>query len=182
MLTVQYIVTSMRIHLICFDSFNHPGLSIHRLYLHMYSIYYEPLVGVFKGILNLKFLHLIFNLHVCCICVLTGTSTRLSLQVSSDGMRVLVVAITGLVFLWECFDMRDLTGLRDGTVKGRWAHICPLEDNILPSLQDKDACQHTIFVKTEVIYIWNIVPCLVIYRPVLHFLLSPSFFFSSKLL
>lgn len=153
MLTIQCIVTTMGVRLICFDSFDHPGLSIRRLYLHMYSIYCEHLVGVFKGIFNLKFLHLIFNLHVCCICVLTGNSTRLSLQVSSDGMRVLVVAITGQVFLWECFDTRDLTRLRDGTVKGRWAHICPLEDNILPSLQDKEACQHTIFVKTEVIYI-----------------------------
>lgn len=65
-------------------------------------------------------------------------------------MRVLLVAITGQVFLWECMDIRDLTGVRDGTVKGHWAHIQPLEDTILPSLQDKEASQHTIFVKTEV--------------------------------
>ncbi|XP_023135531.2 ciliogenesis and planar polarity effector 1 isoform X2 [Amphiprion ocellaris] len=78
-------------------------------------------------------------------------STRLSLQVSWDGMRVLLVAITGQVFLWECLDARDLTGLRDGHVKGRWAHIQPLEDTILPSSQDKEASQHTIFVKTEVL-------------------------------
>ncbi|XP_051794635.1 ciliogenesis and planar polarity effector 1 isoform X2 [Acanthochromis polyacanthus] len=78
-------------------------------------------------------------------------STRLSLQVSWDGMRVLLVAITGQVFLWECLNVRDLTGLRDGHVKGRWAHIQPLEDTILPSSQDKEASQHTIFVKTEVL-------------------------------
>ncbi|XP_033503413.2 ciliogenesis and planar polarity effector 1 isoform X1 [Epinephelus lanceolatus] len=79
-----------------------------------------------------------------------GNATRLSLQVSGDGKRVLVVAITGQVFLWECMDVRDLTGVRDGTVKGHWAHIQPLEDSILPSSQDKEASQHTIFIKTEV--------------------------------
>uniref|UniRef100_A0A3B5A294 Ciliogenesis and planar polarity effector 1 n=1 Tax=Stegastes partitus TaxID=144197 RepID=A0A3B5A294_9TELE len=75
---------------------------------------------------------------------------ELSLQVSWDGMRVVLVAITGQVFLWECLDARDLTGLRDGPVKGHWAYIQPLEDTILPSSQDKEASQHTIFVKTEV--------------------------------
>ncbi|XP_059214508.1 ciliogenesis and planar polarity effector 1 [Centropristis striata] len=79
-----------------------------------------------------------------------GNATRLSLQVSGDGMRVLLVGITGQVFLWECIDVRDLTGVRDGTVKGHWALIQPLEDSILPTLQDKEASQHTIFVKTEV--------------------------------
>ncbi|XP_040012827.1 ciliogenesis and planar polarity effector 1 [Xiphias gladius] len=79
-----------------------------------------------------------------------GNATRLSLQVSEDGMCVLLVAITGQVFLWECMDVRDLMGVRDGKVKGHWAHIQPLEDTILPSPQDKEASQHTIFVKTEV--------------------------------
>ncbi|CAG5867458.1 unnamed protein product [Menidia menidia] len=77
-------------------------------------------------------------------------STRLSLQVSGDGMRVLLVSITGQVFLWECVDARDLTGLRDGPVKGHWAHILPLNETVLPSLQDKEASQHVIFVKSEV--------------------------------
>lgn len=79
-----------------------------------------------------------------------GNAMRLSLQVSDDGMRVFLVAITGQVFLWECVDVRDLTGVRDGAVKGHWAHIQPLEDSILPSSQDKEASQHTIFIKTEV--------------------------------
>ncbi|XP_031711728.1 ciliogenesis and planar polarity effector 1 isoform X1 [Anarrhichthys ocellatus] len=79
-----------------------------------------------------------------------GNAMRLSLQVSDDGMRVFLVAITGEVFLWECVDVRDLTGVRDGAVKGHWAHIQPLEDSILPSSQDKEASQHTIFIKTEV--------------------------------
>lgn len=87
---------------------------------------------------------------LCCICLLTGNATRLSLQVSGDGLRVLVVAITGQVFLWECVDIKDWMGMRDGAVKGRWSHIHALEDCILPSAQDKEASQHTIFVKTEV--------------------------------
>lgn len=77
-----------------------------------------------------------------------------------DGTRVVLVAITGQVFLWECGDVRDLTGVRDGTVRGHWSHIQPLEDTILPSSHDKEAAQHTIFVKTEVcvlmdMHIWT---------------------------
>ncbi|XP_041826553.1 ciliogenesis and planar polarity effector 1 isoform X3 [Melanotaenia boesemani] len=77
-------------------------------------------------------------------------SSRLALQVSEDGMRVLILAITGQVLLWQCVDARDLTGLRDGPVKGQWAHIQALKETVLPSLQDKEASQHVIFIKTEV--------------------------------
>ncbi|KAM9841669.1 LOW QUALITY PROTEIN: ciliogenesis and planar polarity effector 1 [Aulostomus maculatus] len=78
-------------------------------------------------------------------------SKWLSVQICGDGTRVLLAATTGLVLLWECTDLRDLTGLRDGTIKGHWAHIQPLPDTILPSPQDKEASQHTIFVKTQTI-------------------------------
>ncbi|XP_047185530.1 ciliogenesis and planar polarity effector 1 isoform X1 [Scophthalmus maximus] len=78
-------------------------------------------------------------------------AARFSLKVSGDGMRVLLVALTGHVFLWECMDVRDLAGVRDGTVRGHWAHIQPLEDTALPSSQDKEASQHTVFVKTEAV-------------------------------
>ncbi|XP_034751796.1 ciliogenesis and planar polarity effector 1 isoform X2 [Etheostoma cragini] len=78
-----------------------------------------------------------------------GNARRLSLHVSGDGMRVLLVAVTGQVFLWECMDVRDLTGVRDGLVKGHWAHIQPVEGSILPSSNDKEASHHTIFAKTE---------------------------------
>ncbi|XP_060918031.1 ciliogenesis and planar polarity effector 1 [Labrus mixtus] len=82
--------------------------------------------------------------------MITGNTTRLSLQVAGDGMRVLLIAVTGQVFLWECMDVRDLMGVRDGTVKGQWTHIQPLEDSVMPSEQDKDASQNTVFIKTEV--------------------------------
>uniref|UniRef100_H3CUI4 Ciliogenesis and planar polarity effector 1 n=1 Tax=Tetraodon nigroviridis TaxID=99883 RepID=H3CUI4_TETNG len=83
------------------------------------------------------------------VAAVQENATRLSVQASGDGLRVLVVSITGQVFLWECVSFKDLTAIRDGAVKGRWSHICALEDSILPSEQDKEASQHTIFVKTK---------------------------------
>ncbi|RVE65772.1 hypothetical protein OJAV_G00120160 [Oryzias javanicus] len=80
-----------------------------------------------------------------------GTSTKLSLQVSCDGLRVLLSALSGKVFLWECMDSRVLAGLRDGPVKGHWVLIQPLAETILPSPSDKEASQTAIFVKTEVV-------------------------------
>lgn len=84
------------------------------------------------------------------VCFYTGNATQLSLHVSGDGTRVLLVVKTGQVFLWECMDVKYLMGVRDGTVKGRWAHILPLEDTSTPSSQDKEASHHTIFIKKEV--------------------------------
>lgn len=84
------------------------------------------------------------------MCLFTGNATQLSLQVSGDGRRVLLVVKTGQVFLWECMDSRYLMGVRDGIVKGRWAHIQPLEETILPSSKDKEASYHTLFIRTEV--------------------------------
>ncbi|XP_014824963.1 PREDICTED: uncharacterized protein C5orf42 homolog isoform X3 [Poecilia mexicana] len=77
-------------------------------------------------------------------------SLKLCLQVSCDGTRVLLAVITGQVFLWECTEGRDFPGVRDGAVKGRWAHLLPLEETILPSSNDKEASQHVVFVKTEI--------------------------------
>lgn len=116
---------------------------------------------------------------LCFICVLTENTTRLSLQVSGDGLRVLVVAITGQVFLWECMSVKDLMGIRDGAVKGRWSHICALENSVLPSARDKEASQHTIFVKTKV-YIFNYIFVLHVFSPLGNcamFCISLFFFF-----
>ncbi|XP_067339311.1 ciliogenesis and planar polarity effector 1 isoform X3 [Channa argus] len=85
------------------------------------------------------------------ITAVQGNATQLSLQVSGDGMRVLLVVITGQVFLWECKDVSFLMGVRDGPVEGQWAHIQPMEDTILPSSQHKEASQHTLFIKTEAV-------------------------------
>lgn len=78
-----------------------------------------------------------------------GNVTRLYLQVSGDGMRVLLAAVTGQVFLWQCADVRDFMGVRDCTVKGNWTQIQPSNDTVLPNSQDKEACVHTLFVQTE---------------------------------
>ncbi|XP_035990365.1 LOW QUALITY PROTEIN: ciliogenesis and planar polarity effector 1 [Fundulus heteroclitus] len=80
-----------------------------------------------------------------------GNCLKLCLQVSCNGTRVLLAAVTGQVFLWESTEGRDFPGLRDGPVKGQWAHLLPLEETLLPSSKDKEASQHTIFVKTEVL-------------------------------
>jgi hypothetical protein len=67
-------------------------------------------------------------------------------------MRVVLAAATGHIYLWECADVRGLNGVRDGVVRGRWAHIQPAEDAALPLLKDKEASQQGIFVKNEVSY------------------------------
>lgn len=115
-----------------------------------------------------NFGHCAFS-HSCWICVLTGNATRLSLQVSGDGLRVIVVAVTGQVFLWECMGFQDLAGVRDGVVSGRWSHVHPLEDSILPSAQNKEASQHTVFVKTEVSMLKDIFDMLRVLRSVFTF-------------
>ena len=84
------------------------------------------------------------------VCIFTGSRTRLSLLVSGYGMRVLLVSPAGQVFLWECVDVRDLAGLRDGPARGLWAHIQPPEDWRAPSPQDKETSQHSVFVRTDV--------------------------------
>ncbi|XP_041753988.2 ciliogenesis and planar polarity effector 1 isoform X1 [Coregonus clupeaformis] len=80
-----------------------------------------------------------------------GSGVCLSLVVSGDGMRVLLVTVTGQVFLWECVDVRDLSGVRDGTARGRWAQIQHPENTALPSPRDKEASQHSIFIRGEAV-------------------------------
>ncbi|KAM9306622.1 LOW QUALITY PROTEIN: ciliogenesis and planar polarity effector 1 [Pholidichthys leucotaenia] len=79
-----------------------------------------------------------------------GNPSRLCLQVSCDGVRVLLASVTGPLLLWECVEAKGLTGLQDGPVRGRWTLIKPPEDVCLPSLQDKEASQHGRFVQSEV--------------------------------
>ncbi|XP_024236537.1 ciliogenesis and planar polarity effector 1 isoform X3 [Oncorhynchus tshawytscha] len=80
-----------------------------------------------------------------------GSGVCLSLVVSGDGMRVLLLTVTGQVFLWECVDVRDLAGVRDGTARGRWAQIQHPGNTALPSPKDKEASQHSIFVRGEAV-------------------------------
>uniref|UniRef100_A0AAV2J046 Uncharacterized protein n=1 Tax=Knipowitschia caucasica TaxID=637954 RepID=A0AAV2J046_KNICA len=84
------------------------------------------------------------------ISSIQGSASKLSLQVSGDAKRVLLVAVTGQVFLWQCTDAKDLMWLRDGTVRGDWTHIHSSDDTQLPTSHDKEASAHTLFVQTEV--------------------------------
>nr|XP_057917617.1 ciliogenesis and planar polarity effector 1 isoform X2 [Doryrhamphus excisus] len=83
------------------------------------------------------------------IAATQGNAPRLSVQVSGDGMRVLVVSTLGHFFLWECLDVGDLKAVPGDTIKGRWAQIQPLHDTVLPTINDKETYQCAIFLKTQ---------------------------------
>ncbi|XP_017567420.2 ciliogenesis and planar polarity effector 1 isoform X1 [Pygocentrus nattereri] len=80
-----------------------------------------------------------------------ATSPRPTLLVSGDGQRVLLVTVTGLVFLWECMVPQDLSSLRDGIIKGRWSQIASSENAQLPSSKDKEASVHSVFVQSQAV-------------------------------
>ncbi|XP_077398572.1 ciliogenesis and planar polarity effector 1 isoform X2 [Vanacampus margaritifer] len=82
------------------------------------------------------------------IISLQGNSERLSVHVSDDGARVLLVTTLGQAFLWGCTDVEDLTSASDSSVKGRWVQIPPPQDAPLPTLKDKEASQCSLFVTT----------------------------------
>ncbi|XP_065120529.1 ciliogenesis and planar polarity effector 1 isoform X4 [Paramisgurnus dabryanus] len=79
------------------------------------------------------------------------TTLRLSLLVSENGQRVYLAALTGQIFLWECLSPQDLSSPRDITVKGRWSQIGHPENTQLPSLKDKEASIHSVFVKNQAV-------------------------------
>ncbi|XP_056323405.1 ciliogenesis and planar polarity effector 1 [Danio aesculapii] len=75
----------------------------------------------------------------------------LSLLVSESAQRVVLAALTGQVFLWECSAVQDLTGPRDGIIAGRWSQISCQENTPLPSTADKEASLHCVFVKSQAV-------------------------------
>ncbi|XP_057675157.1 ciliogenesis and planar polarity effector 1 isoform X1 [Corythoichthys intestinalis] len=79
-----------------------------------------------------------------------GKAARLSVHVSGEGTRILLVNTFGQAFLWECIDIEDLILARDGIVNGRWSQIQPPQDNPLPTLKDKEATQCNVFVESQV--------------------------------
>ncbi|XP_054613801.1 ciliogenesis and planar polarity effector 1 isoform X2 [Dunckerocampus dactyliophorus] len=83
------------------------------------------------------------------IASIQGNAAWLSVQVSGDGMRVLVVSTLGQFFLWECLDVGDLMVVPGDTIKGRWAQIQPLHDTVLPTIKNKETSQCAIFLKTQ---------------------------------
>ncbi|XP_077593889.1 ciliogenesis and planar polarity effector 1 [Stigmatopora nigra] len=86
------------------------------------------------------------------IQMITGTkgkAARLSVHVSGEGTRVLLVNTYGRVLLWECTDIADLILARDGIIDGRWSEIKPTQDNPLPISKDKEAAQCNVFVESQ---------------------------------
>ncbi|XP_077479688.1 ciliogenesis and planar polarity effector 1 [Stigmatopora argus] len=86
------------------------------------------------------------------IQMITGTkgkAARLSVHVSGEGTRVLLVNTYGRVLLWECTDIEDLILARDGIINGRWSEIKPPQDNPLPISKDKEAAQCNVFVESQ---------------------------------
>ncbi|XP_049324352.1 ciliogenesis and planar polarity effector 1 isoform X3 [Astyanax mexicanus] len=80
-----------------------------------------------------------------------GKALRLSLLVSGDGQRVLLVSVTGQVFLWECLVPQDLNSPRDSTIRGLWSQIASSENTQLPSSKDKEASLHSVFIQSETV-------------------------------
>ncbi|XP_056117384.1 ciliogenesis and planar polarity effector 1 [Rhinichthys klamathensis goyatoka] len=80
-----------------------------------------------------------------------ATTLGLSLLVSENAQRVFLAALTGQVFLWECTTPQDLSGPRDATITGRWSHISCHENTQLPSVKDKEASVHSVFVKNQAV-------------------------------
>ncbi|XP_041110948.1 ciliogenesis and planar polarity effector 1 isoform X3 [Polyodon spathula] len=78
-------------------------------------------------------------------------SMRLCLLVSGDGKRVLLASPTGLTFLWESTENRDLAAVPGPAVTGRWSQIDPVETVILPTTADKENVVHGIFIKEETV-------------------------------
>ncbi|XP_066507194.1 ciliogenesis and planar polarity effector 1 isoform X2 [Hoplias malabaricus] len=85
------------------------------------------------------------------VSVSKATSLRLSLVVSGDGKRVLLVTFTGQIFLWECLVPQDLNSPRDTTIKGRWSQIASSENTQLPSSKDKETSLHSVFVQSQTV-------------------------------
>ncbi|XP_077099891.1 ciliogenesis and planar polarity effector 1 [Siphateles boraxobius] len=81
----------------------------------------------------------------------SATTLGLSLLVSENAQRVFLAALTGQVFLWECTTLQDLSGPRDATITGRWSHISWHENTQLPSVKDKEASVHSVFVKNQAV-------------------------------
>ncbi|XP_021334904.2 ciliogenesis and planar polarity effector 1 isoform X3 [Danio rerio] len=75
----------------------------------------------------------------------------LSLLVSESAQRVVLAALTGQVFLWECSAPQDLSGPRDGIIAGHWSQISCQENTPLPSTADKEASLHCVLVKSQAV-------------------------------
>ncbi|XP_076158575.1 ciliogenesis and planar polarity effector 1 [Alosa pseudoharengus] len=75
----------------------------------------------------------------------------LILQVSGDGHRVLLLALSGQVLLWECTSPLELSAVRGATVSGRWSQVHAPSNAAFPSIADKEAICHSLFIQSQVL-------------------------------
>ncbi|XP_076713500.2 ciliogenesis and planar polarity effector 1 [Callospermophilus lateralis] len=78
-----------------------------------------------------------------------GSSSRLHLYVSGNGKRVLLIAPSGCVFLWEYLELKNIVSSKSLVLVGQWSQIIPEEAVLLPSTDDKEAVVNAVFVENE---------------------------------
>ncbi|KAM4707179.1 ciliogenesis and planar polarity effector 1 [Discoglossus pictus] len=77
---------------------------------------------------------------------------KVFLCVSGDGKRVLLASHIGSVFLWERTENKNLPmSPKSPCLPGSWTQIQSQSTILFPSLEDKEATVHAIFVQNEVL-------------------------------
>lgn len=78
-----------------------------------------------------------------------ASSLRLHLYVSGNGKRILLLATSGCIFLWEYLEFKNILCSKSHSLVGQWSQIMPEEAVYLPSTEDKEAVVHAVFIKNE---------------------------------
>ncbi|KAE8636466.1 hypothetical protein XENTR_v10003007 [Xenopus tropicalis] len=78
-------------------------------------------------------------------------SLKVHLFISGDGKKVLLVTLTGSVFLWESSERDALLNSPKCPTLSRWTKILPGDSVLLPSTTDKEATVTAAFVKNEIL-------------------------------
>ncbi|XP_042638331.1 ciliogenesis and planar polarity effector 1 [Orycteropus afer afer] len=78
-----------------------------------------------------------------------ASSLRLYFYVSGNGKRVLLTTPSGCIFLWEYLDSKSIVSSKSPTLVGQWSQIRREETVLLPSIEDKEAVVHAVFIKNE---------------------------------
>ncbi|XP_018121837.1 ciliogenesis and planar polarity effector 1 isoform X2 [Xenopus laevis] len=85
------------------------------------------------------------------IAAVQELSLKLYLFISGDGKKVLLVTLTGSVFLWESTERDTLLISSKCPTLSRWTKIQPCDSALFPGTTDKDATVNAIFVKNEIL-------------------------------
>lgn len=78
-----------------------------------------------------------------------ASDLRLYLYVSGNGKRVLLITLSGYIFLWEYLEFKNILTSKHPSLMGQWSQIIPKESAHLPSAEDKEAVVHAVFIKNE---------------------------------